>query len=87
MRRTRTRRPGTIEDYFARLFGSVYHVGCESNSAFFTAQLGIESVQVYRPVSTGAFENFSNYFRDVPSLKLEYDTADCLEGDISDLAA
>lgn len=77
----------TIEQYFGRLYGSAWHLSGESNSAFFTAQLGIESVQVYRPVSVHALENFASYFRDVPSLKLEFDSADCLEGDISDLAA
>lgn len=78
---------GTLEDYFARLYGSVFHVACESGSAFFTAQLGIESALVFRSVSTASCANFSSYFRFVPVLKNELDDQDCLDGDISDLAA
>lgn len=78
---------GTLEDYFARLYGSVFHVACESGSSFFTSQIDIESVLTFRPVSVQALEIFTDYFRDVPSLTIEYDEQDCLDGDTSDLEA
>jgi hypothetical protein len=71
----------TIEDFFALLYNSRFHVCCDSCSAFFTGQLGIPTAQVYMKAIPSGLANFAPYYAAVPALRMALDPLDTLAGE------
>lgn len=72
----------TVEEMFRILYNAEAHLCCESGSAFFTAQLGVPTIQVYNREESR--RNFADYFAAIPTLETVLENRNVFQ-DYSDL--